>query len=80
MQVVFDMEQTTEQLVLGKPIYTMGESSAYFEAYRHVLQALLNIRDEKDMPFPRYFVQCQSPIRLPAYLLNNPQMDLTCLS
>ena len=40
--------------------YTMVESTAYFEAYRHVLLALQNASLLKDtMPFKRYIVDCK---------------------
>ena len=40
--------------------YTMVESTAYFEAYRHVLLALQHASSLKDlMPFKRCIVECQ---------------------
>ena len=51
-----------------KDEYTMVESTAYFEAYRHVLLALQKASLLKDtMPFKRYIVECE---------LNNPQSPL----
>ena len=39
--------------------YTMVESTAYFEAYRHVLLGLQNAsRVQETMPFKRYIVDC----------------------
>ena len=51
--------------------YTMVESVAYFEAYRHVLEQLRAIGDHKfeSMPFQRYIVDSQfDSIPLPQYL------------
>ena len=48
--------------------YMMVESTAYFEAYRHVLLALQKASLLKDtMPFKHYIVECE---------LNNPQSPL----
>ena len=39
--------------------YTMVESTAYFEAYRHILLGLQNASQVQDtMPFKRYIVEC----------------------
>ena len=47
--------------------YVMAESStAYFEAYRHVLLALQNIRDDA-LPFQRYLLRLSNEIRPPAF-------------
>ncbi len=52
--------------------YTMVESVAYFEAYRHVLEKLQGVRKEHEidmMPFQNYIVNCSfDNIPLPRYL------------
>eukprot|EP00061_Rhincodon_typus_P008807 g31748.t1 len=56
---------------LSKLIYghrfTMVESRAFFEAYRHVLLTLQAIDDDQ-LPFQRYIVKCKPSVRPPAYL------------
>lgn len=52
-------------------VFVMAETTAYFEAYRHVLQGLQNVH-EGDMPFEKYIVRCDSEMSLPAYLRQNP--------
>ncbi|XP_053098833.1 LOW QUALITY PROTEIN: NFX1-type zinc finger-containing protein 1-like [Hemicordylus capensis] len=60
--------------------FVMVESTAYFEAYRHVLQRLQEIQED-DLPFQRYIVQCEPHVRAPAYLAQGPgsTYDLRCL-
>ena len=54
--------------IADSEIFTMIESAAYFEAYRHTLQRLLVIR-RADLPrHERYLVQCATDMRPPAYL------------
>ena len=49
-------------------VYRMVESnSAYFVAYRHILQRLQDI-DEETMPFKKYIVFCEHEIDKPTYL------------
>ncbi|XP_048585567.1 NFX1-type zinc finger-containing protein 1-like isoform X2 [Nematostella vectensis] len=48
-------------------VYTMVETVAYFESYRHVLQRLQEI-DPQSMPFQKYIVYCENVIEPPAYL------------
>ena len=48
--------------------YVMVESTAYFEAYRHILEGLKNIVPSS-MPFKEYIVSCNvQKIRPPCYL------------
>ncbi|OWF35963.1 NFX1-type zinc finger-containing protein 1 [Mizuhopecten yessoensis] len=48
--------------------YTMIESSAFFEKYRHVLEGLQNI---EQLPLEQYIVDCENSIILPRYLRKN---------
>ncbi|KAK3095095.1 hypothetical protein FSP39_010254 [Pinctada imbricata] len=52
--------------------FVMAETTAYFEAYKHVLAGLQNI-DEKNLPFERYIVNCEKDVHPPAYLERNPK-------
>lgn len=58
-------------------VYTMVESMAYFEAYRHVLDRLqkLSIQNDFDtLPFKPYIVECSfSDVSRPSYLRSLPQ-------
>lgn len=55
--------------------YTMVETQAYFEAYRHVLEALVSFKDcsAEDFPFKEHLIDCQNRIiKQPEYLRNVP--------
>lgn len=58
--------------------FLMVETTAYFEAYRHVLEGLQEIRGE-DVPFQRYIVQCWADISAPSYLLFGDTYNLEAL-
>lgn len=59
--------------------YVMAESSAaYFEAYRHVLLALQNIRDDA-LPFQRYLLRLSNEIRPPAFFDQESMLDFSLL-
>ncbi|NWQ80530.1 ZNFX1 protein, partial [Columbina picui] len=47
--------------------FLMVETTAYFEAYRHVLEGLQEIQEE-DIPFQKYIVECDAQLKSPAYL------------
>ncbi|NWS74149.1 ZNFX1 protein, partial [Crotophaga sulcirostris] len=47
--------------------FLMVETSAYFEAYRHVLEGLQEIQEE-DIPFQNYIVECDAQVKKPTYL------------
>ncbi len=51
--------------------FCMAETSAYFEAYRHVLNGLQKMAQE-DFPFQKYIVRCESEVSPPQYLQANP--------
>ena len=61
--------------------FTMVESTAYFEAYRHILRRLQTVRTPP--PFKAYIVDCKPPKPLPppSYLRGNQYacFDLTAL-
>ena len=45
-------------------VFTMAETTSFFEAYRHVLSGLQNIRAD-DLPFQRYIVTCDKTVSEP---------------
>ncbi|KAH0511027.1 NFX1-type zinc finger-containing protein 1 [Microtus ochrogaster] len=58
--------------------FLMVETTAYFEAYRHVLEGLQEIQEE-DVPFQRNIVECDSQVKEPRYLLMGGRYDFTQL-
>ncbi|KAL8616355.1 hypothetical protein ACOMHN_032209 [Nucella lapillus] len=61
-------------------VFIMAETTAYFEAYRHVLEGLQQMKDS--LPMSRYLVDCNSIIKPPRYLLTDGKMgkmDITAL-
>lgn len=56
----------------------MVESSAYFEAYRHVLKRIQKVREDS-FPLEKYIVRVDPDIGLPSYLSKNTRVtyDLT---
>ena len=60
--------------------FTMAETTAFFVAYRHVLEGLQEMKD--GLPMARYLVECNPTIKPPQYLLSargTGQMDLSSL-
>ena len=57
-----------ERFIRGRERFVMLESSAYFEAYRHVLEALKEIKAE-EFPFHRHIVECCQDVGPPDYQL-----------
>ncbi|NXS45373.1 ZNFX1 protein, partial [Balaeniceps rex] len=47
--------------------FLMVETTAYFEAYRHVLEGLQEMQEE-DIPFQKYIVACDAQVKKPTYL------------
>ncbi|XP_062925848.1 NFX1-type zinc finger-containing protein 1-like [Mobula hypostoma] len=52
--------------------FLMVETTAYFEAYRHVLEGFKEITDN-EIPFQKYIVQCQTCVAEPKYLRHSYQ-------
>ncbi|XP_062572126.1 NFX1-type zinc finger-containing protein 1-like [Saccostrea cucullata] len=50
-------------------LFVVAETTAYFEAYRHVLEGMKEITQE--MPFQKYIVHCQANAKPPKYLLSS---------
>ncbi|XP_077982992.1 NFX1-type zinc finger-containing protein 1-like [Glandiceps talaboti] len=60
--------------------FTMIESTAFFEAYRYVLEGLQEL-DDYSLPFRRHIVECQTDVDIPIYLkrVDRPIYDIRCL-
>lgn len=54
-------------------IYVMAESTAFFEAYQHVLKGLQEVSD--DLPFQKYLIHCIREIDPPKYVLENKNIN-----
>ncbi|XP_071350561.1 NFX1-type zinc finger-containing protein 1 [Trachinotus anak] len=59
--------------------FLMVESTAYFEAYRYVLEGLQE-QEEDDLPFQRYIVECSTDVHAPAYLQRTDTYDLSSIA
>ncbi|XP_007548089.1 NFX1-type zinc finger-containing protein 1 isoform X1 [Poecilia formosa] len=57
-------------------LFLMVETTAYFEAYRYVLEGLQE-QTEDDLPFQRYIVECSTDVSPPAYLQRQGVYDLS---
>ncbi|NWU77785.1 ZNFX1 protein, partial [Onychorhynchus coronatus] len=58
--------------------FFMVETTAYFEAYRHVLEGLQEMQEE-DIPFQKYIVECDTQVKEPAYLTEETAYNLAPL-
>ena len=68
---------TKEQInvfVTSKDRFVMIESPAYFEAYRHVLEALKEIKPE-EFPFQKHIVECCQEVGPPEYRVQKEGED-----
>ena len=76
LDVRFENVETVEinQFIQGKEKFVMIESPAYFEAYRHVLEALKEIKAE-EFPFQRHVVECCQDVQPPEYLLEVDKLE-----
>lgn len=58
----------------------MVESPAFFEAYRHVLEALKEIEPPDGLPFQEHLVQCSQNVGPPEYeLKTNGYYNMSCI-
>lgn len=65
-KIIFPSEVGEVRLPLNAK-FTMVESTAYFEAYRHVLVGLQRLEDG-ELPFEKYIVRCMTDVERPLYL------------
>ncbi|KAH3711004.1 NFX1-type zinc finger-containing protein 1-like [Dreissena polymorpha] len=63
----------------GNASFVMAETTAYFEAYRYILEGLTELKDT--MPMMRYIIECETVIKPPSYLLGHggPEYDFQTL-
>ncbi|NXU40378.1 ZNFX1 protein, partial [Drymodes brunneopygia] len=80
VELCFDAEsQPLLEDVQPSDFFLMVETTAYFEAYRHVLEGLQKTREE-DIPFQKYIVECDTRVKEPAYLTEDTAYDLAPLA
>ncbi|NXH43264.1 ZNFX1 protein, partial [Dicaeum eximium] len=79
VELCFDAEsQPLLAEVQPSDSFLMVETTAYFEAYRHVLEGLQKMREE-DIPFQKYIVECDAQVKKPAYLTQDTAYNLAPL-
>ncbi|NXS00806.1 ZNFX1 protein, partial [Oxylabes madagascariensis] len=79
VELCFDAEsQPLLAEVQPSDSFLMVETTAYFEAYRHVLEGLQKMREE-DIPFQKYIVECDAQVKKPAYLTEDTVYNLAPL-
>lgn len=71
-------ENELEDCILGR-LYTMIESTALFEAYRHGLEKLKSIGAGK-LAFENFFVNCETEIRKTDYFEKGPVFDFSSIT
>lgn len=55
-------------------LFTLLETTSYFEAYRPILQALQNITDDH-LPLEKYLLHCDKNVELPKYFVDKSDID-----
>ncbi|XP_014191465.1 NFX1-type zinc finger-containing protein 1 [Haplochromis burtoni] len=80
VQITFTEESRLKLARIEKDrVFLMVETTAYFEAYRYVLEGLQE-QSEDDLPFQRYIVECKTDVQPPAYLRRNDNYDLSSVA
>jgi hypothetical protein len=54
--------------------FTLLETTSYFEAYRPILQALQNIKDDR-IPLDKYLLHCETNVAFPNYFELQSEID-----
>uniref|UniRef100_A0AAV2M8Z6 Zinc finger, NFX1-type containing 1 n=1 Tax=Knipowitschia caucasica TaxID=637954 RepID=A0AAV2M8Z6_KNICA len=80
VQIIFT-EESRNKLARTQQnqVYLMVETTAYFEAYRYVLEGLKEL-EEDELPFQRYLVDCSPDVASPAYLRRGDTYDLSSVA
>lgn len=60
-------------------LFLMVETTAYFEAYRYVLEGLQEM-EEDNLPFQRNIVECNPDVEPPAYLQRSDMYNLSSVA
>ncbi|XP_042904468.1 NFX1-type zinc finger-containing protein 1 [Parasteatoda tepidariorum] len=75
-KLILRFEELTDEVLSLSPQrnFTVIETTAYFEAYRHNLKALSEL-DEEKLPMQRYIVNVEKEVSKPAYLNESTMYD-----
>ncbi|KAK7877831.1 hypothetical protein WMY93_031503 [Mugilogobius chulae] len=77
IQIAFTEESRKRLATMEQnQVYMMVETTAYFEAYRHVLEGLQE-QEEDELPFKKYLVDCNPDVEPPAYLHTDDTYNLS---
>ncbi|XP_072308697.1 NFX1-type zinc finger-containing protein 1-like [Eucyclogobius newberryi] len=80
VQITFTEEsRNTLARIEQNQVYLMVETTAYFEAYRYVLEGLQE-QEEDELPFKKYLVDCSPDVEPPAYLQRADTYDLSSVA
>lgn len=80
VQITFTEESRIKLASIQKgQLFLMIETTAYFEAYRYVLEGLQE-QEEDSLPFQRYIVECSTDVHPPAYLQRRDIYDLSSIA
>uniref|UniRef100_A0A914W199 UBA domain-containing protein n=1 Tax=Plectus sambesii TaxID=2011161 RepID=A0A914W199_9BILA len=69
----------TPAQIVHLAVYRMVESSAYFEAYQHVLRSLQAIEEDEPVPFATYLIEANTNPELPYYLRRDSWVDFSSI-
>ncbi|XP_074497910.1 NFX1-type zinc finger-containing protein 1 isoform X1 [Sebastes fasciatus] len=80
VQIAFTEESRLKLATMEKgQSFLMAETTAYFEAYRYVLEGLQE-QVEDELPFQRYIVECSPDVQPPAYLRRDDMYNLSSVA
>ncbi|XP_071379095.1 NFX1-type zinc finger-containing protein 1 [Centroberyx affinis] len=80
VQIIFSEESRRKLATMQTDqSFLMVETTAYFEAYRYVLEGLQE-QEEDDLPFQRYIVECNPDVHPPAYLARADTYNLSSIA
>ncbi|KAM9361314.1 NFX1-type zinc finger-containing protein 1 [Symphorus nematophorus] len=80
VQITFTEESRFKLARIQKDqLFLMVETTAYFEAYRYVLEGLQE-QEEDSLPFQRYIVECSTDVHPPAYLQRRDAYNLSSVA
>ncbi|XP_041800203.1 NFX1-type zinc finger-containing protein 1 isoform X2 [Chelmon rostratus] len=80
VQITFTEESRFKLAGMQKDqLFLMVETTAYFEAYRYVLDGLKE-QEEDSLPFQRYIVECETDVQPPEYLQRTDMYDLSSIA
>ena len=79
LDVHFEHDLEEMGTITPTDVFTMAETTSYFEAYRHVLGGLQNI-DDDSLPFQQYLVHGHKSVEAPSYVMANREKIINFVS